>query len=39
MKHFIIPEFSSWLILLLFMTATLAVIFYSKSFRARLRHF
>jgi len=39
MKHFIIPEFPSWPILPLFMIATLAVIFYSKSFRARLRHF
>lgn len=39
MKYFIVPEFPSWPILPLFMIATLAVIFYSKSFRARLRHF
>lgn len=34
-----IPEFPSWLILPLFLTATLMVIFYSKRLRARLRHF
>ena len=35
----IIPEFPSWTILPLFLTATLAVIFYSERLRARLRHF
>jgi len=34
-----IPEFPSWIILPLFLTATLVVIFYSKRLRARLRHF
>jgi nitrous oxidase accessory protein len=35
----VIPEFPSWIILPLFLTATLVVIFYSKRLRARLRHF
>jgi parallel beta-helix repeat protein len=39
MKPVIIPEFPSWIILPLFLTATLVVIFYSERLRARLRHF
>jgi len=35
----VIPEFPSWIILPLFLTATFVVIFYSKRLRARLRHF
>jgi parallel beta-helix repeat protein len=35
----VIPEFPSWIILPLFLTASLVAIFYSKRVRARLRHF
>ena len=38
-EYGIIPEFPSWIIIPLFLTATLAAIFYSKRVRARLRHF
>lgn len=34
-----IPEFPSWLILPLFLTATLVILFYSKRLRVCLRHF
>jgi parallel beta-helix repeat protein len=34
-----IPEFPSWLILLLFLTASLVAIFYSRRVRTYLRHF
>jgi len=39
MKPVIIPEFPSWIILPLFLTATLVAIFYSKRLRMCLRHF
>ena len=35
----VIPEFPSWIILPLFLTATLVAIFYSKRLRARLKQF
>ena len=35
----IIPEFPSWIILPLFLTATLGILFYSKRLRVCLRHF
>jgi len=38
-EYGVIPEFPSWTIIPLFLTATLAAIFYSKRVRARLRHF
>jgi len=38
-EYGIIPEFPSWIIIPLFLTATLAAIFYSKRVRVRLRHF
>jgi parallel beta-helix repeat protein len=35
----VIPEFPSWIILPLFLTATLVILFYSKRLRVCLRHF
>jgi parallel beta-helix repeat protein len=35
----VIPEFPSWIVLLLFLTTTLVAVFYGKRVRARLRHF
>ncbi len=35
----IIPEFPSWILLPLFLTATLVILFYSKRLRVCLRHF
>jgi len=35
----VIPEFPSWLILPLFLAATLVILFYSKRLRVCLRHF
>jgi len=39
MEPYVIPEFPSWIILPLFLTATLVILFYSKRLRVCLRHF